>query len=245
MFSIIVIAILFPIVVHVCYKIGSPCPFLVAEWGAGDMLAYGGAVLGGMGTIVIGTISLYQNRILHNELRKQHEWSRWLELSASYKPCFCLENFISSVRCSRIAQDSKGIWRAEMPLREWENVSDEAAIQLKVRVANGIDIYRLQFFGKLFWYDDIPEGNMVFHHAEITVPKENRFTVNIRKKDFLSEGIRYLVFDCENKFAMCYRQVIPMRIRRSQASLIVYVFELPVAKLITKWEETTNGQVEI
>ena len=43
----------------------------VAEWDAGDALGYYGAILSFIGTVVLGALALYQNRIIKTEAEKK------------------------------------------------------------------------------------------------------------------------------------------------------------------------------
>ena len=43
----------------------------VAEWDAGDALGYYGAILSFIGTVVLGALALYQNRIIKTEADKK------------------------------------------------------------------------------------------------------------------------------------------------------------------------------
>ena len=43
----------------------------VAEWDAGDTLGYYGAILSFIGTVVLGALALYQNRIIKTEADKK------------------------------------------------------------------------------------------------------------------------------------------------------------------------------
>lgn len=49
-----IVSIIFPILVHVCFYFTAPTDWLVAKWGAGEILAY-------VGTVSLGLVTVWQN----------------------------------------------------------------------------------------------------------------------------------------------------------------------------------------
>ena len=68
-FLLIILLILFPIFIHIVFKIPAINEFWVAEWSIGDFLGFYGAVLSFIGTVTLGVLALYQN----NLFKKQNE----------------------------------------------------------------------------------------------------------------------------------------------------------------------------
>lgn len=62
-----------PFLIHVLFKIHPKNDFWVAEWTAGDLLGYYGAILAFIGTVVLGMLALYQNHIIKVESDRRAE----------------------------------------------------------------------------------------------------------------------------------------------------------------------------
>lgn len=60
-----------PLIIHVLFKIHAGIPFLEAEWSAGEILGYYGSILSFIGTVVLGVLALYQNRLIKEESDKR------------------------------------------------------------------------------------------------------------------------------------------------------------------------------
>ena len=60
-----------PVIIHIVFKIDSGISFLEAEWEAGDVLAYYGSILSFIGTVVLGALALYQNKLIKEESEKR------------------------------------------------------------------------------------------------------------------------------------------------------------------------------
>lgn len=74
--GIVIAALLFfiagvPLIIHILFKMNSGIPFLEAEWTAGDALGYYGSILSFIGTVVLGALALYQNRLIKDESDKR------------------------------------------------------------------------------------------------------------------------------------------------------------------------------
>lgn len=59
------------VIIHIVFKIDSGISFLEAEWEAGDVLAYYGSILSFIGTVVLGALALYQNKLIKEESEKR------------------------------------------------------------------------------------------------------------------------------------------------------------------------------
>ena len=62
-----------PFLIHVLFKIHPKNDFWVAEWTAGELLGYYGAILAFIGTVVLGMLALYQNHIIKVESDRRAE----------------------------------------------------------------------------------------------------------------------------------------------------------------------------
>ena len=75
-FGLICLAVLFlligvPLIINILFKIPATTTFLEAEWNASDALAYYGAILSFIGTVVLGALALYQNHIIREESKQK------------------------------------------------------------------------------------------------------------------------------------------------------------------------------
>ena len=67
----IIILLGIPFLIHVLFKIklSEEC-FITAEWSAGELLGYYGAILTFLGTLVLGFLALHQNQLIKEESDK-------------------------------------------------------------------------------------------------------------------------------------------------------------------------------
>ena len=63
----IVAIIIVPFLIHVCFKINAPITFLEAEWGAGDVLAFYGVLVGAVATVWGVYLSIQYSRSNYQE----------------------------------------------------------------------------------------------------------------------------------------------------------------------------------
>ena len=56
-----------PFVINLVFKVDTNINVFQAEWSAGDVLGYYGAVLSFLGTVILGTLALYQNHMIKEE----------------------------------------------------------------------------------------------------------------------------------------------------------------------------------
>ncbi len=75
-FLIICFAVIFallgiPFLINIFFKISIDMEIFKAEWTAGELLGYYGAVLSFLGTVVLGVLALYQNHIIKQEGDRQ------------------------------------------------------------------------------------------------------------------------------------------------------------------------------
>lgn len=56
-----------PFLIHACFKLTTTKDFFIAEWEAGSVLEYYGAILGFLGTISLSALALYQNQMIKEE----------------------------------------------------------------------------------------------------------------------------------------------------------------------------------
>lgn len=90
-----------PIIIHVLFKITPENDFFIAEWSAGELLSYYGEVLAFVGTVVLGTLSLYQNQIIKEESNKRVELLEQREREVN-APRFRINNEGSNGKCNNL-----------------------------------------------------------------------------------------------------------------------------------------------
>lgn len=61
---VLILVIFNPMLIQLAYWIGKKYPIIVTSWDESDILAFYGAITSSIGTIVLGTITLEQNRRL-------------------------------------------------------------------------------------------------------------------------------------------------------------------------------------
>lgn len=61
---VLILVIFNPMLIQLAYWIGKKYPIIVTSWDESDILAFYGAITSFIGTIVLGTITLEQNRRL-------------------------------------------------------------------------------------------------------------------------------------------------------------------------------------
>lgn len=60
-----------PLIILVLFKLHSNIDFFVAEWTADELLSYYGSILAFLGTVILVSLSLYQNQIIKQESDKR------------------------------------------------------------------------------------------------------------------------------------------------------------------------------
>lgn len=144
-----------PFLIHVLFKIHPKNDFWVAEWTAGDLLGYYGAILAFIGTVVLGMLALYQNHIIKIESDKRAELLEQRErecnmpkFSASCWQCngftsnlkFSIKNISENSASDIVVQNIKIVkpdntvfWNAEHAYKKDALISTE---EMKIELSN-------------------------------------------------------------------------------------------------------------
>lgn len=69
-----------PIIIHILFKIKLDIKWIEAEWTAGEFLAYYGNVLSFLGTIVLSSLALWQNKKIKDESDRHTQYLENLEI---------------------------------------------------------------------------------------------------------------------------------------------------------------------
>lgn len=64
---IVILSVIYMLIIHILYKIPSLCNLCIAEWTAGDLLSYGGSIVGAIATIYV------LQETIHSTLKLQKE----------------------------------------------------------------------------------------------------------------------------------------------------------------------------
>lgn len=220
-----------PILIGCLFK--SPAISNSAEWSAADTLSFYGAALGFIGSVVLGAVSVCQNRKLHNELKQQTEESQWHETALAHKPQFCIEKIALSQNVGESYQEDNGTWQVTanlMSLQENENI-----LVFSLRVMNGQYICNCKEHAKL--YSEMPKDDAMFaYKAKESIPQQGILKIPFIKSMCQQDGIFYLVFDCEDDLENKYRQIIPMVLHSNDSVLSISIHELLPTRLISKWQ---------
>jgi hypothetical protein len=117
------IAICFLIATHVLYRIPAPCYWLETDWEAGDLLTF-------VGTIVLGYVAYWQNKLANEQADKANETSdRLLRIGEDrYKlelrPFIMVDDYSAYIKnnCEILSNPDKTYIMVEKPAHDDDNV---------------------------------------------------------------------------------------------------------------------------
>lgn len=158
----IIIILGIPFLIHCIFKIDSGMNFFKAEWSAGDALEYYGNVLSFIGTVVLGVLALYQNKIIKDETDKRTELLENKEREANM-PRFFAKSRGCNGACARLKFDIN-------------NYSDNPASNIELFDIKILDTYN----NKEFWNSKkayskmgiLAGGKVEFELDNPSVPKD-------------------------------------------------------------------------
>lgn len=114
-----------PFVIHMLFKANSAIDFFIAEWTAGEVLGYYGAVMGFLGTVILSLLALWQNQVIKNENDKREKLMQKIE-EEKQLPLF---KFIN-LTCNSDYENLK---------IEVTNISDNVAYEIRVENFKVVD----------------------------------------------------------------------------------------------------------
>lgn len=79
-----VLVVVIPFLINFMFKQASPCDLFTAEWNAGDVLAFYGAVLSFLSTSILSVLALWQNHIIKEENEKHRVILERMEREKNY-----------------------------------------------------------------------------------------------------------------------------------------------------------------
>lgn len=179
----IVIILGVPLVIHILFKINSGIPFFEAEWTAGEALGYYGSILSFVGTVVLGALALYQNRIIKEESDKRESLLEQREYEKNI-PKFTAISQGTSGNCSHL---------------------NFAINNVSENVANAAELYDIKILSPengIYWeseknysFDIIPPMNSV--KVKLENPNINRdgytFSIKMKCTDKYNEIHKYMI----------------------------------------------------
>lgn len=89
--AIALIAIIAPFAINIGFQTEASCALFSAQWSAGDLLVYCGSVFSGLGTLLLGALTLYQNKLLRDETDKRIQAEKAREY-ATFMPTIGLQD---------------------------------------------------------------------------------------------------------------------------------------------------------
>jgi hypothetical protein len=172
-----------PFAINLLFKADTNITVFQAEWSAGDVLGYYGAVLSFLGTVILGTLALYQNHLIKEEADKKAALLEKKEHMENM-PKFHLRLSGSSGFCGKLSLIIK-------------NISNNISYDIKI-----YDI-RIQECGKTLWesskeftissLDSKGELNVCLDSPQFNDKKELRIIASMSCKDKYSDSHEYLL----------------------------------------------------
>ena len=158
----IIIILGIPFFIHCIFKLDSGMNFFKAEWSAGDALEYYGNILSFIGTVVLGVLALYQNKIIKDETDKRTVLLEEKEREANM-PRFFAKSRGCYGGCSRLKFDIN-------------NYSDNPANNIELFDIKILDIYNNEFWHSNKSYSKmgiLAGGKVEFELDNPSVPKDD------------------------------------------------------------------------
>lgn len=90
-----------PIIIHILFKMNLGIKWIEAEWTAGEFLAYYGNVLSFLGTIVLSSLALWQNKKIKDESDRHTRYLEKLEIDKN-TPQFIVKKMVSGPNNSNL-----------------------------------------------------------------------------------------------------------------------------------------------
>lgn len=172
-----------PLAIHILFKINSGIPFFEAEWTAGDALGYYGSILSFIGTVILGVLALYQNRIIKEESDKREELMERQERERNM-PKFSVRGQSSRGNCAYL-----GI--------SINNVSENIATNIKIYDAKIISpkqeiIWKIK--KELFFEIIMPINHIIAEFDNISIQDdESQYLIWMQCEDKYNEVHRYKI----------------------------------------------------
>lgn len=172
-----------PFLIHVLFKIHPKNDFWVAEWTAGDLLGYYGAILAFIGTVVLGMLALYQNHIIKVESDKRAELLEQRERESN------MPKFIASCRqCNGNTSNLKF---------SIKNISENLASDITVQ-----NIKIVKPDNTVFW-----TAERTYKKDSLTSTEEMK--VDLTNSSIREDGYTFLMeMTCRDKFNELHRYII-------------------------------------
>ena len=221
------------------FKLPASKEIFVAEWNASDALSFYGSILGFAGTVVLGAVSIFQNRKLHNELNMQEQKSQWYETAMSHKPIFYLKSVSFSNSSDQLIKRDNGVWIGTGRIYNFQK--NGVIAEFVFEIINGQHIFNCKMHTKLYTNISETEDQFIFYKPKEMIPTNHLLKIPLyysQWKDGCKDGIKYLVFDCEDDLNNKYQQIVPLVISYNcdNSTLSMSVHELFPTKLISKWQ---------
>ena len=171
-----------PIGIHLLFKIHPRVSFFSAEWSAGDALNYYGSILSFIGTVVLGALALYQNRLIKTEADKR---AAILEEKEHEKnmPKFVATSRSCNGNCSNLHFDIK-------------NISENTATEIIV-----FDIHISSGDGRHLWTSSQP-------YSFASIPANSQVDVKLNNIPIQDGSIFSMQMQCRDKYSELHQYSI-------------------------------------
>lgn len=175
-----------PLVINCLFKLRANNDFFIAEWTAGDMLSYYGAVLTFVSTTILSVLALWQNHVIKEENDKHTALLERMEREKN--------------NAHLMIQDAVSFKNAGNLSLQLKNVSDNMALNiilsdLAIELENGVDIWRGDQEYTIDYLKPMMGTRIDFKNPEI--PSERcRVIFRIAYRDVLGEVHRCRAVGC-------------------------------------------------
>ncbi len=175
-----------PLIINCLFKLRTDNDFFIAEWTAGDMLSYYGAVLTFVSTTILSVLALWQNHVIKEENDKHTALLERMEREKN--------------NAHLMIQDAVSFKNAGNISLQLKNVSENMALNI---IISGLAIENRE--GRAFWNSDQeyaidylkPMTGMRMDLKNPEIPSEKyRFIFRITYRDVLGEAHRCRAVGC-------------------------------------------------
>ena len=172
-----------PLIIHILFKFDTKIFFLQAEWTAGDLLEYHGAILSFIGTVVLGALALYQNKLIKEESDAKNVIKEKREYEENM-PKFVVSPSVCNGNCANLRFEIKNISN---------NFSSDIIL---------LDIRILSPDGSVFW-----ESEQKLEQSAIQ--PNNIMEVNLKNPSINEDGYIFMIYmQCKDKYNEVHNYMI-------------------------------------
>lgn len=201
-FSIFLIFILIgvPFIINLLFKFNIGIELLCAEWSAGDLLVYYGSVLSFLGTVVLGALALYQNKIIKEQSDQRNMLLEQKELKKNM-PKFSFANNGFSGRYANLSITIK-------------NISDNNA--------NDLVLYNIVILNK---DNETVWKSKKNYRIDLIAPHEEK-NIELTNDSIKDNSVFQMNLDCKDKYDNLHQYIIIGKEQKRDRYLVFEINEL-------------------